>query len=83
MLQPPKESNQGCIPIEVAPCENWIAIVERGGCSFVDKVRTLQLSGAKAVIIGDRHYNGWITMYANGKQILFKIIIFYANYLYR
>ncbi|KAI8076259.1 hypothetical protein BDF21DRAFT_65888 [Thamnidium elegans] len=50
----------------IAPCENWIAIIERGGCSFVDKVRTLQTSGAKAVIIGDRHYNGWITMYATG-----------------
>ncbi|KAG2205781.1 hypothetical protein INT47_003964 [Mucor saturninus] len=66
MLQPPKESHQGCVRIDLPPCENWIAIVERGGCSFVDKVRTLQSSGAKAVIIGDRHYNGWITMYANG-----------------
>lgn len=67
MFPPPKESKQGCNPIETAPCENWIAIVERGGCSFVDKVRTLQNSGAKAVIIGDKHYNGWITMYAAGK----------------
>ncbi|KAG2228928.1 hypothetical protein INT48_004213 [Thamnidium elegans] len=66
MFPPPKESKQGCNPIEAAPCENWIAIIERGGCSFVDKVRTLQTSGAKAVIIGDRHYNGWITMYATG-----------------
>lgn len=72
MLQPPIESNQGCVQVNVTPCDNWIAIVERGGCSFVDKVRTLQLSGAKAVIIGDRHYNGWITMYANGKVHILK-----------
>ncbi|KAG2208041.1 hypothetical protein INT46_010135 [Mucor plumbeus] len=58
----PIESNEGCSPCE-SQGENWIAIVERGGCSFVDKVRSLQSSGAKAVIIGDRHYNGWITMY--------------------
>lgn len=68
MLQAPKSSNHGCHLLDRAPCDNWIAIVERGGCSFIDKVRTLQSSGAKAVIIGDRHYNGWITMYAAGKK---------------
>ncbi|OAC97751.1 hypothetical protein MUCCIDRAFT_157588 [Mucor lusitanicus CBS 277.49] len=59
----PKESNHGCVPCQ-SQGKHWVAIVERGGCSFVDKVRSLQASGAIAVIIGDRHYNGWITMYA-------------------
>ncbi|CAO3634949.1 unnamed protein product [Mucor hiemalis] len=69
MFRPPEHSNEGCIPLkeENKPAiKDWIAIVERGGCSFVEKVRSLQASGAKAVIIGDKHYNGWITMYATG-----------------
>lgn len=48
------------------PCENWIALIERGECSFVDKVRAMQASGAIAAVVGDKHYNGWITMYAPG-----------------
>jgi E3 ubiquitin-protein ligase RNF13 len=68
-MRPIKESNEGCIPIQQELLtDNWIAIVERGGCTFVEKVRSLQKSGAKAVIIGDKHYNGWITMYATGKN---------------
>ncbi|KAL7308110.1 hypothetical protein PS15m_012004 [Mucor circinelloides] len=63
LILAPTESKQGCLPC-ASQGKNWIAIVERGGCSFVDKVRSLQASGAIAVIIGDRHYNGWITMYA-------------------
>ena len=67
MARVPKDSKEGCLVIEKAPCKDWIPIVERGGCSFVEKVRTLQKSGAKAVIIGDKLYNNWITMYATGK----------------
>ncbi|KAI8646394.1 hypothetical protein BD408DRAFT_380428 [Parasitella parasitica] len=63
LLLAPVESNKGCLPC-ASQDANWVAIVERGGCSFVKKVKSLQSSGAKAVIIGDRHYNGWITMYA-------------------
>lgn len=70
MMRPIEESNEGCIPSDRPPIEDWIAIVERGGCTFVDKVRSLQKSGAKAVIIGDKHYNGWITMYATGKVVI-------------
>ncbi|EJC98919.1 uncharacterized protein FOMMEDRAFT_95273 [Fomitiporia mediterranea MF3/22] len=34
------------------PEESWIAIVQRGNCSFVAKVREAQRFGAKAVIVG-------------------------------
>ncbi|WFD33009.1 RING-type E3 ubiquitin transferase [Malassezia sp. CBS 17886] len=35
------------------PPRNWIALVERGDCSFVEKVRTAQGLGAVAVVVGD------------------------------
>lgn len=67
-LLPPAalEDRYGC-EIVTPPCNDWIALIERGECSFVDKVRAMQRSGAKAAIVGDKHYNGWITMYAPGK----------------
>ncbi|KAL5501365.1 hypothetical protein ACEPAH_8625 [Sanghuangporus vaninii] len=34
------------------PEESWIAIVQRGNCSFVSKVREAQQFGAKAAIVG-------------------------------
>ncbi|KAF9584886.1 E3 ubiquitin-protein ligase rnf13 [Lunasporangiospora selenospora] len=55
-----------CHPVHGAP-EGlaWVALVERGGdCSFVDKVRNMQASGASAVIVGDNQRSGLITMYA-------------------
>lgn len=35
------------------PPSDWIALVERGHCSFEQKVRTAQRMGALAVIVGD------------------------------
>lgn len=66
-LVPPthQQDRFGCEPV-TPPCDTWIALIERGECSFVDKVRMMQASGAIAVIVGDKHYNGWITMYAPG-----------------
>jgi E3 ubiquitin-protein ligase RNF13 len=50
-----------------APCTDWIALVRRGGCSFITKVRNMQASGAIAVAVGDpERQSGWITMYAPG-----------------
>jgi hypothetical protein len=47
--------------------DNWIALVQRGGCSFIDKVRAMQASGAAAVVVGDNERtNALITMYAAG-----------------
>ncbi|KAG0238537.1 hypothetical protein BGW42_004299 [Actinomortierella wolfii] len=55
-----------CAPVIGAPADrSWVALVERGGdCSFVDKVRNMQASGAGAVIVGDNQRGGLVTMYA-------------------
>ncbi|KAG2101077.1 uncharacterized protein F5147DRAFT_709712 [Suillus discolor] len=39
-------------PHQPDPSESWIALLQRGQCSFVDKVRESQRLGAKAVVIG-------------------------------
>jgi len=48
--------------------DGFIALVERGGnCTFSDKVRNMQNSGAKAVIVGNnRGEIHLVTMYAGG-----------------
>ncbi|KAG0314048.1 hypothetical protein BGZ99_008394 [Dissophora globulifera] len=60
------EETTACQPVKRMPdSSSWVALVERGGrCSFIDKVRNMQASGAKAVIVGDNQKNGLITMYA-------------------
>jgi len=46
---------------------NWIALVQRGDCPFIDKVRWMQKAGASAVIVGDNIQQGnLISMYASG-----------------
>lgn len=51
-------SNSGCPklcirgPHQPDPSESWIALVQRGHCSFVDKVREAQRLGARAVVVG-------------------------------
>lgn len=45
----------------------WVALVERGGnCSFVDKVRAMQESGAAAVLVGNNGKGGLLKMFAAG-----------------
>ena len=39
-------------PYEPDSKEPWIALVQRGGCQFVDKAREAQRLGAKAVVVG-------------------------------
>lgn len=52
--------------------ETWIALIMRGGCSFVDKVREAQKFGAKGVVVGgenaeqDAHGDGLVQMYSLG-----------------
>ncbi|KAJ8480662.1 hypothetical protein ONZ51_g6509 [Trametes cubensis] len=37
---------------EREPTDTWIALVQRGGCPFVEKARQAQKLGAKAVVVG-------------------------------
>ncbi|CAG8546264.1 2253_t:CDS:2 [Diversispora eburnea] len=81
-----EEGNQkGCsILKKKVNTENWIALVERGQCSFIDKVRNMQASGAIAVVVGDNEHNGLITMYATGDTSDVKIpSVFIAQNEYR
>ena len=39
-------------PYEPDSNEPWIALVQRGGCQFVDKTREAQRLGAKAIVVG-------------------------------
>ncbi|KAI8068125.1 uncharacterized protein B0P05DRAFT_551872 [Gilbertella persicaria] len=61
----PSDDPTGCGIVQ-PPCSDWIALVKRGGCSFITKVRYMQKSGAVAVIVGDAENPGWITMYSPG-----------------
>ena len=75
--------NKGCPKVCVAgpyePDSNdpWIALVQRGGCQFVDKAREAQRLGAKAVVVGgdnpDLHGNPdtLVNMYSPGAHIPF------------
>ncbi|KAJ8661625.1 hypothetical protein O0I10_002432 [Lichtheimia ornata] len=64
-LVEPQWDPTGCQVVN-APCEDWVALLRRGGCSFATKVRNMQQSGAVAVAIGDPDTSGWVTMYAPG-----------------
>jgi len=50
------ENNSGCPPLCIngpnQPTESWIALVQRGKCEFVKKVREAQRLGARAVVVG-------------------------------
>ncbi|KAF9144142.1 hypothetical protein BGX30_013680 [Mortierella sp. GBA39] len=62
----PDEERTACRPVN-APSNDlpWVALVERGGdCSFVDKVRHMEASGASAVIVGDNVKSGLLVMYS-------------------
>lgn len=70
--------HQGCAPIcfdeskRPESAETWIALVMRGGCTFVEKVREAQRLGAKGVVVGgetfaqDTHGDGLVQMYSLG-----------------
>lgn len=49
-----------------APPLPWVALVQRGKCQFINKVRAMQNSGASAVIVGDNQDGPLIKMYASG-----------------
>lgn len=52
---------------ESAEISGKIALVSRGGCGFLEKVKWAQRRGAKALIVGDHTRGGaLVTMYARG-----------------
>lgn len=68
-LQEPIGDRYGCNKTDKHHnTSDWIALVERGECSFIEKVLAMQSSGAIAVIVGDKNFNGWVTMYAPGNN---------------
>ncbi|KAI9255529.1 hypothetical protein BY458DRAFT_519884 [Sporodiniella umbellata] len=64
-LAEPKTDPTGC-SLTTRPHMDWIALVQRGQCSFVTKVRKMQESGAIAVIVGDMERSEKVTMFAFG-----------------
>ncbi|KAI8341491.1 hypothetical protein BC941DRAFT_417031 [Chlamydoabsidia padenii] len=57
----PLDDATGCQLVQTYDAQ-WIALVKRGGCSFLHKVQSMQQSGAIAVIVGDENSTEWITM---------------------
>jgi len=66
-----------CVTTPNQPTEPWIALVQRGKCEFVKKVREAQRLGAKAVVVGgeDPEVSGYpdtlVNMYSPGTLIPF------------
>ncbi|ORY02002.1 hypothetical protein K493DRAFT_312194 [Basidiobolus meristosporus CBS 931.73] len=60
------ENKHACKVIPPPPVADWIALVERGHCPFIEKVRNMQMSGAIAVVVGDAEFDSLVTMYASG-----------------
>ncbi|KAF9483496.1 hypothetical protein BDN70DRAFT_799746 [Pholiota conissans] len=82
--------NSGCPDLCVAgdhhPTETWIALVQRGRCEFVKKVREAQRLGAKAVVVGgeDPEISGFpdtlVNMYSPEDSSDIKIAATYIKY---
>lgn len=72
--------NLGCKPLCIAgprkpeKTERWIALVQRGDCSFAEKVREAQRLGAMGIVVGGRDEDlvnmfspgGWLEPSCNG-----------------
>ena len=64
-----RKNEKGCRVTSGRPVERpWIALVERGDCSFIQKVRNMQRMGAVAVVVGNNDQSGLITMYSFGEE---------------
>jgi hypothetical protein len=67
----PNDENLGCAPLCVSgprkpdSSEKWIALVQRGECSFAEKVREAQRLGAAGVIVGGQTEE-LVNMYSPG-----------------
>jgi E3 ubiquitin-protein ligase RNF13/E3 ubiquitin-protein ligase RNF167 len=79
------EENSGCPFLCIngpnQPTESWIALVQRGKCEFVKKVRQAQWLGARAVVVGGENpdVSGYpdtlVNMYSPGTCVTFWTMI--------
>ncbi|KAJ7284161.1 hypothetical protein C8J57DRAFT_1294697 [Mycena rebaudengoi] len=75
------------LPEPPDPSETWIALVQRGGCEFVNKVREAQRLGARAVVVGGEnpaltgHPDALVNMYSLEDAADVKIPSTYITYL--
>lgn len=75
---------KGCHSIAEPMKGPWIGLVERGSCTFSEKVKSMQDSGAIAVIVGDYEKGGLITMKGSGDTSDIKIpSVFVSLWSYR
>jgi E3 ubiquitin-protein ligase RNF13/E3 ubiquitin-protein ligase RNF167 len=64
-------------PHRPEPNESWIALVQRGGCQFVEKTREAQRLGAQAIVIGGDNPDIYgnpdtlVNMYSPGISVFF------------
>ena len=59
-------NERGCHPSHPFPTgKPWIALIERGSCSFTKQVRNMQSMGAVGVIVGNNDRSGLLTMQAS------------------
>lgn len=79
---------QLCLTGPNQPTETWIALIQRGQCEFVKKVREAQRLGAKAVVVGgdNPETSGYpdtlVNMYSPGMfqcQSLFRTFLKYSQ----
>ncbi|KAF8798901.1 hypothetical protein BYT27DRAFT_7122184 [Phlegmacium glaucopus] len=86
----PHLDNSGCPELCLSgpdkPTETWIALVQRGKCEFVKKIRESQRLGAKAVVVGgeDPEISGFpdtlVNMYSPEDSSDIKIASTYIKY---
>ncbi|KAL6303186.1 hypothetical protein BKA93DRAFT_735453 [Sparassis latifolia] len=69
-------------PQQPEPNESWIALVQRGGCPFVEKARQAQRLGAKAVVVGGDKENpdALLNMYSERESSDVTIAATYIKY---
>jgi PA domain len=83
------ENNSGCPLLCIdgpnQPTEPWIALVQRGKCEFVKKVREAQRLGARAVVVGGENpdVSGYpdllVNMYSPGMCVTCWTLIYKVN----
>lgn len=86
LLDVSDNNSKGCLPVDRKEIQKpWLALVERGECSFIDKVRAMQKSGAQAVVVGDNMPSDELTtMYAPGNTMDIQIpSVFIAQATYQ